>query len=290
MQTDQVLSLKAWFETYTRSFLTGKTPIDRPLELKIEHTTRVCDNIRQLGRSVDLTDGQLRMAETIALFHDLGRFEQYHRYRTFNDRQSVNHASLSLDVLNQTAVLDTLPPDEKATITDAIRFHNAPALPGNKPPASLVFMRLIRDADKLDIWKVFADYYRHHRRPESAIAQHLPDLSVWEERIVNAIKEKRVAKFRDMKSLNDFKLLQLSWVFDLHFPETFLQAKKRGDLTAIARSLPDNPILGHALGIISDWLNEKASPRPDSGKGFPAIAIAGKKKGRITPDYDWVDR
>lgn len=34
MQTDQVTRLKAWFETYTRSFLTGETPIDAPLELK----------------------------------------------------------------------------------------------------------------------------------------------------------------------------------------------------------------------------------------------------------------
>jgi hypothetical protein len=268
MQTDQVLRLKAWFASYTRSFMTGKTPIDRPWELKIEHTARVCDNICHLGRSVDLTDGQLCMAETIGLFHDLGRFEQFRRYRTFNDRQSVNHACLSIDVLNRTAVLDPFPADEKATIIDAIRFHNAPRLPRNRPPASILFMRLIRDADKLDIWKVFADYYRHHHRPEPAIVQHLPDLPTWEESIVKAIAEKRVARFQDMKSLNDFKLLQLSWVFDLHFPETFTQAKKRGDLAVIARSLPDHRILRHAIGVISDRLDEMVSAGPDPGGGF----------------------
>ena len=275
MQTDQVLRLKAWFESYTRSFMTGKTPFDSPLELKIEHTARVRDNICQLGRSVDLTDGQLCLAETIGLFHDLGRFEQYRRYRTFNDRQSANHAYLSIDVLNRTAVLDTLPADEKATIIDAIRFHNAPVLPANQPPASMIFMRLIRDADKLDIWKVFADYYRHHHRPEPAIVQHLPDLPTWEESIVNAIDEKRVARFQDMKSLNDFKLLQLSWVFDLHFPETYTQAKKRGDLAAIARSLPDDRILGQVIGVISDRLDEAVSARPDPGDGFSKFAVTG---------------
>jgi len=45
MRTDQLLWLKAWFDTYTRSFLTGERPIDNPLVLKIEHTTRVCDII-----------------------------------------------------------------------------------------------------------------------------------------------------------------------------------------------------------------------------------------------------
>ena len=259
MQTDQVTRLKAWFETYTRSFLTGETPIDAPLELKIDHTARVCENICHLGRSVGLTNGQVCVAETIGLFHDLGRFEQYRRYRTFNDRQSANHAVLSVDVLNQTTVLDMLPADEKAMVIDAIRFHNAPRLPRNRPPASMLFMRLIRDADKLDIWKVFADYYRHRRHPEPAIVQHLSDLPTWEEHIVNAIAEKRMATFQDMKSLNDFKLLQLSWVFDLYFPETFVQAIKRGDLAAIARSLPDDRILRDAIGIIFNRLNEAAA-------------------------------
>ena len=256
MQTDQLSWLKTWFNDYTRSFLTGKTFSDSPLVLKIDHTARVCDNICHLGRFIDLTSGQMCMAEAIGLFHDLGRFEQYRRYRTFNDRQSANHASLGIDVLKETAVLDSLPADEKTMIIEAIRFHNAPVLPGNKPPSSMVFMHLIRDADKLDIWKIFADCYRNHQRVEPAIVQHLPDLPVWREKIVNAIIEKRVAKFQDMKSLNDFKLLQLSWVFDLHFSETLRQAKKRGDLFAIARSLPDDPILRHAITVVSERLKE----------------------------------
>jgi hypothetical protein len=195
--------------------------MDHPWVLKIEHTARVCDNICHLGRCIDLTDGQMRMAEVIGLFHDIGRFEQYRRYRTFNDRQSANHATMGIDVINKNAVLDMLPADEKTIIIDAIRFHNAPALPKKKSAACKVFMRSIRDADKLDIWKVFADYFRHCQHPDPAIVQHLPDLPQWEERIVKAITEKRMARFKDMKSLNDFRLLQLSWVFDLHFPETF---------------------------------------------------------------------
>ncbi len=264
MQNNQLIRLKAWFKAYTHSFLTGDAQTDSPLVLKIAHTARVCDNMCLLGRSVDLTDGQMCLAETVGLFHDLGRFEQYRRFRTFNDRQSANHARLSIDVLNQTAVLETLAADEKTTIIDAIRFHNAPALPGDQPPAGTVFMRLIRDADKLDIWKVFADYCRHHQRPEPAIVQHLADLPRWEENIVKAIVEKRIARFQDMRSLNDFKLLQLSWVFDLNYPETFRQAKKRGDLAAIARSLPEDRILRQVIGIISNRLDEAVFTRPES--------------------------
>ena len=256
MQIDHLTRLKAWFDDYTRSFLTGETRTDSPLVLKIDHTARVCENIRLLGRSIHLPPDRMRLAEAIGLLHDVGRFVQYNRYRTFNDRKSANHAALGIEVVNEASVLDDLHNEDRATIMDAIRFHNAPALPRNKPPASMVFMRLIRDADKLDIWKVFADYFRHDQRPEAAIVQHLPDLPVWEAKIVNAITEKRMATFQNMKSLNDFKLLQLSWVFDLHFSETFRQAKKRGDLTIIAGSLPDHRVVRQAIACVMDRLEE----------------------------------
>lgn len=282
MQIDHLIRLKAWFETYTRSFLTGATAQDCPLVLKIEHTARVCDNIIHLGRSIDLTDRQLRLAETIGLFHDVGRFEQYRRYRTFNDRKSANHAVLGIDVLNEGALLASLPAAEKSIIIDAVRFHNAPALPRNKPPQAMVFMRLIRDADKLDIWKVFADYYRHHQRPQPAIFQHLPDLPTCNANIVNAILEKRMAKFQDMQSLNDFKLLQLSWVFDLHFPETFIQAQQRGDLTTIAQSLPHARAVRPAIASVLEQVAEMSKPDPAQGQA-PVPALINCKKRRGTP-------
>jgi hypothetical protein len=160
-------------------------------------------------------------------------------------------------VLAAAAVLDDLPADEKKAIIDAVRFHNASALPRNRPPESMVFIKLIRDADKLDIWKVFADFYRYDQRPERAIVQNLPDGPGWSDAIVGAIVEKRPADFQDMKTLNDFKLLQLGWVFDLNFTETYVQARKRGDLAAIADLLPDDRAVHHAISCVMDQLDEQ---------------------------------
>jgi hypothetical protein len=164
---------------------------------------------------------------------------------------------LGIEVVNEASVLDDLHNEDRATIMDAIRFHNAPALPRNKPPASMVFMRLIRDADKLDIWKVFADFFRCDQRPERAIVQNLPDDPGWSHAMVEAIVQKRPAEFQDMKTLNDFRLLQLSWVFDLNFTETFVQARKRGDLAAIAGLLPDDRAVHHAVTCVMNQLDEQ---------------------------------
>ena len=250
MQTESLHRLMAWFDTYTRSFLSGDQELDSPLTLKIAHTARVRDNIRQLACSLSIGEEKVNLAEAVALFHDVGRFEQYRCYQTFNDGRSINHAKKGVDVLNQSSILDHLARDEKRIIIDAVRFHNAPALPDDNGSDAMVFMRLIRDADKLDIWKVFADYYRCDTPHNQTIVQHFVDLPTWEPKIVEAILQKRTARFKDMKCLNDFKLFQLSWVFGLHFPATAVLERERGDLAIIASTLPDDDAIGRAVSTV----------------------------------------
>ena len=48
MRIDQYTHLKQWFDGYSRSFLTGRLDLDRPLTVKIEHSARVCDTIAQV--------------------------------------------------------------------------------------------------------------------------------------------------------------------------------------------------------------------------------------------------
>jgi HD superfamily phosphohydrolase YqeK len=259
MQTSSLNFLKDWFDIYARAFLTGNPELDSPLTLKIEHTARVCGNIRQLAQAIGLSEEKVRLAEVIALFHDVGRFEQYRRHHTFNDQKSINHAMAGIDVLAHAKILDPLPDDEKKIIVDAIRFHNAPALPDGHPSDSQVFMRLIRDADKLDIWKVFADCYRQDTPHNATVFQHLVDLPTWEPKIIEAIMQHRTARFQDMKSINDFKLLQLSWVFGLHFPATAVLARKRGDLQAIAGALPADHAIRSAVSTVMDQLAQAAA-------------------------------
>jgi putative nucleotidyltransferase with HDIG domain len=250
MKNDSLQRLIAWFDRYTRSFLTNEAKFDGPLTLKIDHTARVRENIRQLARNLSLDNDDLRLAEAVALFHDIGRFEQYRRYGTFNDGRSVNHAKAGIDVLTQFQVLDHLPDNEKNTIIDSVRFHNAPSLPQDNGSDAMIFMRLIRDADKLDIWKVFADYFQCAGPQDPAIVQHFLDQPTWAQEIIEDILEKRTARFKAIKSINDYKLFQLSWVFGLHFPATAVLACERGHLAAIAGTLPADDAIGRAVSTV----------------------------------------
>ncbi|MCF8052872.1 MAG: HD domain-containing protein [Desulfobacterales bacterium] len=252
-----------WFQHYTDSFLAGDDRYDGPIRLKIDHTFRVCRNIRALGRSLDLPAGPMREAETAALFHDLGRFRQYRDYGTFLDSASANHARLSLLEMGRHRVLAPCSTEEKRRIAGAIAAHNAFAVPGSLTPDRRRLMLLLRDADKLDIWKVVTEYYERRRagkQKESVIELDLPDDDTCSAAVLNCLCREQMVKMTDIHTLNDFKLLQIGWVYDLNFPETFRMLQKEGFIEGIAATLPRTravreaveTALAYAAGKVSD--------------------------------------
>ena len=99
-----VAHLKDWFSNYVQTFKHGDKDLQKNIILKEKHTTQVCKEILNIGEQLKLNDDELRLSEVIALFHDVGRFEQYTRYKTFVDRKSANHAELGIKILTKNKV------------------------------------------------------------------------------------------------------------------------------------------------------------------------------------------
>lgn len=255
MNQEDLKRLKIWFDQYVSGYYTDDSEDNYPFRLKKNHTKRVCENIIMIGKAMNLSDFELIIAETMALFHDIGRFEQYAKYGTFSDIASENHAKLSLRQMAIHGVLSENTKDEKRLINRAIAYHNAAALPNVKDDKELFYMRLLRDADKLDIWKVVIDYY--HERDNfqsSAIELNLPDDPIWSGKILEAVMNKKIARMEDLKTLNDFKLLQISWVFDLNFAPSFKAVENRKYLNRLEATLPQSPDIANAVAIAHSYM------------------------------------
>jgi hypothetical protein len=117
----------------------------------------------------------MRFAETAALFHDIGRFEQLVRYGTFSDHHSVNHAELGVSVLESEGVLAGLQPEDRDGLGRVIRNHNRFAISEGESGFHLAQSRLLRDADKLDIFRILIDFYRNGGGENSTVALGLSD-------------------------------------------------------------------------------------------------------------------
>jgi len=254
-----------WFKRYTASFLAGDDGYDGPIRLKIDHTLRVCRNIRTLGRSLDLPAGPMREAETAALFHDLGRFRQYRDYGTFLDSASANHARLSLLELGRHRVLASCSPGEKRRIAGAIAVHNALAVSRSAAPERRRLMLLLRDADKLDIWKVVTEYYERRRsgkEKDTIIELDLPEDDTCSAAALKCLCSEKMVRIDDIRTLNDFKLLQIGWVYDLNFPATFGILRKEGFIERIASTLPRSAAVQQAVKTARKYVVAAADGRP----------------------------
>lgn len=248
-------SLREWFSGYCRSFYTGSEEEDRNIRLKEEHTHRVCANMGLLAESVGLDAADRFLAETVALFHDVGRFEQYRRYRTFKDSESVNHALLGSRVLAEERVLDALSEEDRRLVTRAVTLHNCFRVPEGLDGRSLLFLRLIRDADKLDIWRVFVDYYgQTEGERASAVALGFPDLPEWTSEVIDTLLRGEMVNLSLLRTLNDFKLLQLSWIFDLNFAASFRLVRERRYVETLAATLPADDAVARAVAFVGDHL------------------------------------
>ncbi|MBN1894620.1 HD domain-containing protein [bacterium] len=231
--------IKNWFTRYVRLFKNGDQADLLNIVLKEEHTFRVCNEISNIGKKLGLKDQELRLAEMIALLHDVGRFEQYAEYKTFSDRQSVNHARLGMQIIKKHNILKALDDSAEKLVLESIGKHNLPSLPKDEKGPCLFFAKLLRDADKLDIWRVVTDYYsRKDGGRNKAVELDLPDTTGISETVYQDLIHGRIVHADHLRNLNDFKLLQIGWIFDIYFAPTLQSIQSRHYLERIRDVLP----------------------------------------------------
>lgn len=241
MKKEDFLNLRTWFQNYVRSFYSEDTFISQNVRLKEVHSIRVCENASQIAISEEMDEENYYLALAIALLHDIGRFEQISRYRTFHDQRSENHALLGLKILISEGTLSFASQEEQHIILMAIKNHNLRNISGDLDGKALFHSRLVRDADKLDIYKILTDYYVTKAiSPNPALEQGLPDVPGYSQYLIQDIFNNKIASTDGVRTCNDMKLTRLAWLFDLNFTETFRLVKERGYIEKVIAALPQN--------------------------------------------------
>jgi putative nucleotidyltransferase with HDIG domain len=258
MNKGRVTALKGWFSGYVQTFKSVDDDLEQNTVLKEKHTERVCGEILNIGEKLGLNDQDLCLAEIIALLHDIGRFEQYARHRTFVDFHSVNHAEHGIKILQKNGVLKGFDDSKRDLILRIISYHNRAALPQKETKRCLFFTKLLRDADKLDIWRVVTDYYqRKDGKRNNSIELGLPDTPGISDDAYNDLIEGKIVEVTHLKNLNDFKLLQIGWVYDINFTPTFQCIKERRYIEMIRDVLPESQKRESLFSVVQSYLNEQ---------------------------------
>jgi hypothetical protein len=267
MKQEQVDRFRHWFEEYSGRFHGDDEYVNIHIRQKQEHTRRTCEEILFLAGQLALDDSQTWTAEVIALFHDIGRFPQFASYRTYNDMKSVDHCRLGVEVLEQEGVLDSLRREERQWIETAIEHHGRKSLPPELSGQALLLSKLIRDADKLDIFQVVTSNYRAYERDPGRFAFELeaPDELGCSPAVVEAVMNGRLVDYRDLRSLNDMKLCQIGWVHDLNFAASLERLRHRGHIEELFAFLPQNEEMANLKEKVLGDMDARLGRVPQAG-------------------------
>jgi putative nucleotidyltransferase with HDIG domain len=226
------------------------------VNFKTAHTYRVVANIQTIARETGLSAEDVQIAKIIGLVHDIGRHEQFMKYRTFDDSISVNHAILGVSILNKLCFFDGLiPADSTHLIIQAVLNHNVQKLDEGMEARLLLFSRLIRDADKADIWKTLSMMNIVFKILDNELSEQE---YVVPTDFLKCFREERIVPSGAV-TINDYRLLRLSWIYDMNFQATFRLILKK-DLTAkILAKIPASPEKDEIADIIQRYITRRAA-------------------------------
>jgi hypothetical protein len=261
MEQNQLENFKIWFDNYAAGFYGDDDFVNSSLKLKYEKTLRVCREMQFLTDELGLAENQKLIADCVALFHDVGRFKQFIKYGMYNDVKTVNHSLLGLEVLKEEKVLEDVEKNERELIEKAIEYHGIKQLPDNLNGDCLLFSNLIRDADKLDIFYVAIEYYREGDKGQEKFLQALgvPIEPGYSPALAEAVLLGKQVDYNYVRTLDDMKLLQVAWIYDVNFPATIERIKQRKFLDTLFDFLPQTEDMLMLKEKIFDYVESRCT-------------------------------
>ena len=234
----QLKDCKKEFEEYFKS-LTAETHENKTrIDDVRSHSLRVAANTKTLTSKLLQSEEDQALAEVIALFHDLGRAAMISEGTESPTNIHRNHAGYSLTIMAGMSCWTSLTDEAKLTIQKAIDGHNKNKLPKLDSEQQMLYARILRDADKLDIFDSSYRFFKERAGIQPIVTFDLINSAEVSDKILKSIQGGKPALLEDMKTMNDYKLLLMSMVFDLNFKYTFRIMAEKQYIQKIYETLP----------------------------------------------------
>jgi len=255
------------FHAYTSNYDLS----DDKIRLKAEHTLKVAANCETIAKSLSLSKEDVDLAWLIGMLHDIGRFEQIRRYHTFSDALSVDHAALGVEILFLDGkIREYLPefteeefltvagdnrsdenekkPTDLQILKTAIAYHSAFLLPEDMEERTRMFSQIIRDADKVDIFRVNMEFPLES--VYNTTTEEVKSCGATEQVIHDSLQHSTVLRAHK-KTTADNVIGHISLVYNMVYPASFQLSLEQGFLQQLMDFRNENPKTNEAMEKIS---------------------------------------
>jgi hypothetical protein len=232
--------------------LTGEPDCRKNFQLKLVHSVKVAGEVEQIGCRQGIDRNTLELAKITGLLHDVGRFQQYAEYKTFNDSVSLNHGELGAAIIKRKRPLDGFDETEQKAVLRTVALHNLAVAPCGEDPEPDILLNLVRDADKLDIYRIFI--HQNAGREMNWQVGTNGDIS---DGVHDDIQSNRPVALQHVKNYFDAIAMRLAWAFDINYDSTVQRIRERGYWNHMLSALPDTQKVQYLKEKLAEHLESR---------------------------------
>ncbi len=250
------------FQAYVKNYDAN----DGKVRLKIVHTMKVAELSEMIARGIGLDEENVQLAKVIGLLHDIGRFEQLRRFHDFRDYLTVDHAQLGVEILKENHLIRSFVEDEKYddTIFQAISNHNKYAITDGLDKNTLMHAKIIRDADKTDIFRVHIEdpvddflFIKEDEIKQSKISK----------KIEKQFYEGHCIVSGGRKSAADVYVMRLAFIYDVNYVPALKYIQKQNYLRRMIDRIGfENPDTIHTFDAMLQTIEDIIKQRIETNE------------------------
>lgn len=233
-------------------------------DLKVVHTYHVVDNAKAIATNLNLSEEDINLAELIGLLHDIERFEELTFLKKF-DSVGFDHASYGVKMLFEDNMIWNFIEDDSydEIIKVAIDNHSRLAIQDGLNDRCLLHSKIIRDADKLDNFRVKKEEKIEAIFPGKVKSKDDLENSTLSDKVFETVNKNKCVDIHDRVTILDYWVCVLAFVFDLNFKETYQIVKENNYMNILIDRFKYNDIetknrMEDIRNILNDFVDNKA--------------------------------
>ncbi len=232
-------------------------------KLKVIHTYHVAENAKIIAQKLNLKQEDIELAELIGILHDIGRFEELKLTGEYNSLK-FDHAEYAVKILFDGNLIRKFIDDSRYDniIRTAIQNHNKLRIQEGLDKKALLHSKIIRDADKLDVYRVKKEADVKALLPLRVTKLEDLEYSLISDKVYETILQEKCVINSDRVTPLDFSVNIIAFTFDLNFKVTFQMLKEKNYINDLIdrfeyKNEKTNTRMKKIKNVVNDFIDKK---------------------------------
>lgn len=251
MNQKEYETIEEKFNSYYESYKKLSSDID----MKYRHSYQVAKYMEELAKRLGMKEKDVYLAKAIGLLHDIGRFEQLKNFHSFSDKK-FDHADYAVVYLfDEGHIRDFIKKRSlDHIIREAIRNHNKYLIQEGLTKKELLFAKMIRDMDRVDIYYQIVPTY------------NVPFKEDPSKKVVKDFYDGKTILSADVKNKSDQVIQFLGFVNDFSFKESLEILEESKNFEKYMNNIETNKEHEKLLQELKDYISKKTKVGENYGK------------------------